>query len=269
VAAAVTGAVLAPLVLVHAGNFLASAQGTAAPSSTIFQPWQAWWFLGHHGPVVHGLLGNVKVGYRTAPGWVGEVSHPLIVALALPLSGLFWWCRRGEYSDAREPEGPRRERVGVLATGARSHPGSQPDARVRTDALGLLALLLLLRCVLDTWDAAYYPLPCVLALLAWEVHGDPVRARTGARLPLLALSCTVLAWLSFQWLPEHASADLQSAFFMAWTLPLIAALCVRLYAPQRAAQLLERVGGAFAWAGGLSAPDGLLRRPRSAPWTAR
>jgi hypothetical protein len=271
VAAAVTGAVLAPLALVHAGSFLASAQGTAAPSSTIFQPWQVWWFLGHHGPAVRGLFGNVKVGYRTAPGWVGEVSHPLIVALALPLSLLFWWCRRVEYS--HEPGGlPRRERVGLLATGS-----SQPDTHVRaaraprcaTDALGLLALLLLLRCVLDTWDAAYYPLPCVLALLAWEVHGEPVGARSGARLPLLALSCTVLAWVSFQWLPAHASADFQSAFFTAWTLPLLAALCLRLYAPARAARLLARAAGAFAWAGTFTAPEGALRRPRSAPWTAR
>jgi hypothetical protein len=238
VATAITGAMLAPLALVHAGSFLASAQGTAAPSSTIFQPWQVWWFLGHHGPAVLGLFGNVKVGYRTAPGWVGEVSHPLIVGLALPLSLLYWWRRRG-------------------------------DTRCATDALGLLALLLLLRCVLDTWDTSYYMLPCVLALLAWEVYGEPAGARAGARLPLLALSCTVLAWVSFQWLPAHASADLQSALFMAWTLPLVAALYVRLYAPQRAARLLEHTSGVFAWAGALTAPDGALRRPRSAPWTAR
>ncbi len=272
VAVAVTGAVLAPLALVHAGSFLASAQGTATPSSTIFQPWQVWWFLGHHGPVVRGLFGNVKVGYRTAPGWVGEVSHPLIVALSLPLSVLFWWRRRGEDSDAREPGGPpRRERVGVPATGSQTdtHVPATRAALRASDALGLLALLLLLRCVLDTWDAAYYPLPCVLALLAWEVYEEPVRARSDARLPLLALSCTVLAWVSFQWLPAHASADVQSAFFMAWALPLLAALCVRLYAPQSAARLLGWASGALAWAGALTAPDGALRRPRSAPWTAR
>ena len=63
-------------------------------------------------------------------------------------------------------------------------PASRPSrvgARIlsRRDALLALALLLLLRCVLDTWDAAYYPLPFVLALLAWEALG-PADRRPGA-----------------------------------------------------------------------------------------
>ena len=63
------------------------------------------------------------------------------------------------------------------------------------DALLALALVLLLRCLLDTWDAVYYPLPFVLALLAWEV-GGPARNP-----PVLALAASVLVWISFQWLP--------------------------------------------------------------------
>ena len=47
---------------------------------------------------------------------------------------------------------------------------------------------------------------------------------------MLALACTVLVWLSFQWLPEHASADAQAAFFLAWSLPLAAWLGMRLFA---------------------------------------
>jgi Glycosyltransferase family 87 len=189
-AGSVAAIVLAPLALVGAGGFVASARGTAAPPSTIFQPWQAFWFVGHHGPVVRGLLGAIKPGYRTAPAWVGTVSHPLIVAVAAPLTALAWRRR-----------------------------GSQADA------LLLLALLLLLRCLLDTWDTGYYMLPFVLALLTWECHGE------GHRLPVLALSSTVLAWVSFQWLPAHVSADAQAAFFLAWTVPLCAGLALRLYAP--------------------------------------
>ncbi|MFI5009949.1 MAG: glycosyltransferase 87 family protein [Solirubrobacterales bacterium] len=239
VAATVTGLVLAPLALVGSGAFLASARGTAAPTSAIFQPWQVWWFLGHHGPAVHGLFGALKPGFRTAPGWVGRVSHPLIVALSLPLAGLFWWRRRDETPPA-------------------------------TDALGLLALLLLLRCMLDTWDVSYYPLPFLLALLAWETVGAPLASTpVNRRLPLLAASCTALAWVSFQWLPVHAGPDAQSVFFLAWTVPLAAALGVRLYAPQTAARLLGRAGLAFARAGALTAPNGALRRPRSAPWATR
>jgi hypothetical protein len=189
-AGAVTAIVLAPLALVGSSGFVASTRGTAAPPSEIFQPWQVFWFLGHHGPVVRGLFGAVKPGYRTAPAWVGTISHPLIVAVSLPLTALAW----------------RRERR-------------------RSDALLLLALLLLLRCVLDTWDTVYYPIPFVLALLTWETLGDHRRPA------VLALSSTVLAWVSFQWLPAHVSADAQAAFFLAWTLPLAAMLSVHLYAP--------------------------------------
>jgi hypothetical protein len=91
-------------------------------------------------------------------------------------------------------------------------------------ALLALALAMLLRCVLDTWDTEYYLLPFVMALLAWEVSA-PV-----ARLPALALSSSVLAWLSFQWLPQHVSPDLQAAVFLAWSLPLTAGLAARLLA---------------------------------------
>jgi hypothetical protein len=287
-AVAATGAVLAPLALVHAGSFLASARGTAAPTSTIFQPWQVWWFLGHHGPVVRGLLGNVKVGYRTAPGWVGRVSHPLIVALALPLTGLFWWRRRGD-TNVERGGSPSRERVGMSMGMGVAPDEPEGPARRATDALGLLALLFLLRCVLDTWDTSYYMLPCVLALLAWNVHGEPLGSAAPSRLPLLAWNvhgeplgspapsrlpllasgCTVLAWLSFQWLPAHVSADAQSALFLAWTLPLVAALALRLYAPALAARLCRHADAVLRRAGSLTAPDGALRKPRSAPWAAR
>jgi hypothetical protein len=191
-AGAVATIVLAPLALVGSSGFVASTRGAAAPPSAIFQPWQVFWFLGHHGPEVRGLFGEIKPGYRTAPAWVGALSHPLIVAVSLPLTALAW----------------RRSRRG------------------QSDALALLALLLLLRCVLDTWDTVYYPIPFVLALLVWESLGQQRRPA------MLALSSTVLAWVSFQWLPAHVSADAQAAFFLAWTAPLATGLALHLYAPE-------------------------------------
>jgi hypothetical protein len=199
-AGAVAALVLTPLALVGSSGFVASTRGAAAPPSSIFQPWQVFWFLGHHGSTVRGLFGEVKVGYRTAPGWVGIVSHPLILAVSLPLTALAW---------------------------ARGRRG-------RSDALLLLALLLLLRCVLDTWDTVYYPIPFVLALLAWESLGEQRRPA------MLALSSTVLAWVSFQWLPDHVSADAQAAFFLAWTVPLGVGLALRLYAPELMSRLTHR-----------------------------
>ena len=212
-AAGVATVVLAPLALVQSGGFLAVSGATATPSGSIFQPWQVWWFLGHHGPVVRGTFGRVKPGYRTGPPWVGPLSHPLILALTLPLTALAWW---------RRPQ---------VRTGA--------DARLR-EALLLLALLMLLRCMLDTWDTSYYLLPFLLALTAWEALGE-------RGLPAAALTSTAVAWIGFVWLPPHASPDAQALFFLAWTLPLAATLAWRLCGNL-----------------GLSA----LRRPRSAPWAA-
>ena len=36
--------------------------------------------------------------------------------------------------------------------------------------------------------------------------------------------------MSFQWLPGHASPDVQAAVFLAWSLPLTGALALRLFA---------------------------------------
>jgi hypothetical protein len=187
-AAAVTAAVLAPIVL-SSSHYIAATRATASQVSPIFQPWQVWWFLGHHGAVPHGLFGLPKLGYRVAPSWPNTVARPLILAIGVALTALLWRRRplRGE------------------------------------DALLALALLLLLRCVFDTWDYGYYTSPFVFALLAWEV-----RART-ERLPILAALATALVWFSFQWLPKHASPDLQSASFICWSLPLALWLARELY----------------------------------------
>jgi hypothetical protein len=242
-AGAVAAAVLAPPTLVHAGAFLAATRATATPSSSIFQPWQIWWFFGHHGPVVRGTFGRIKLGYRTAPAWTGELSHPLVVAAMLPLGGLLWWRKR---ATTRLRGG---ESAGIGADG----PG--PSRRVvatEREALLLLALLLLARCMLDTWDTGYYTLPFLLALTGWECRGE--RA-----LPVLALGATAAAWIDFQWLPYHASADAQAACFLLWTLPLAAWLALRLYAPLALARLTR----------GAAQHGELLTRRRSAPSAAR
>jgi hypothetical protein len=200
--------VLGPLALVSAGGFLASTRAAAAPSaSVIFQPWQLWWFFGHHGALVHGLFGAVKPGYRIAPAWTGTVSHPLVL-------------------------------VAGLATAAALWPRARRRALREQDALLALTLVLLLRCLLDTWDTSYYTLPFLLALLAWEVSEQPRRP------PVRALACTVLAWISFQWLPEHASADLQSAAFLAWSLPLTGWLGLRLFSASHRAPVETPPAGA-------------------------
>lgn len=191
-AGTVTVAVLAPLALASSSGFAAGAHAIASPASPIFQPWQIWWFAGHHGALVHGGFGIPKPHYRVGPAWTALVSHPLIILVGFAIALVLWLRIRGRALPLR-------------------------------DALLALALVLLLRCVLDTWDAVYYPLPFLLALLSWETSATPGRP------PVFALLATVLFWLSFVWLPEHAAPDVQAAVFLAWSLPLVGMLCVRLF----------------------------------------
>jgi hypothetical protein len=195
----VAALVLAPLLLIGSGGFSSALRAGATPPSVLFHPWQVFWFLGHHAPASPGAGAALAHGYRLGPAWTGTVSHPLILATGLVLPLALWLRER------------RPRRIGLRA------------------ALLMLALLMLARCLLDTWDIAYYPLPFVLALLAWEVRGAI------ARPPVLSAAATVLAYLSFVWLPNHVSADLQAAFFLAWSLPLALALAARLFAPSLAA----------------------------------
>ena len=198
------GALMAPIALL-ASSFVGATGGSASSASTIFQPWQVFWFLGRHGALVHGLFGAPKPGYRTGPSFAGPVSHPLIILCGAALPLALWWQRRGQATQA-----PARQQ-GRLAI-------ELPDA------LLLLCLLMLLRCMLDTWDNVYYTLPLLLSILAWEVN-------VFRRPPAIALCVTVLCWVSFQWLPTVAAPDLQAAFFLCWTTPLAAAMAMRLYLP--------------------------------------
>jgi len=203
-AGTVSTVVLGPLLLVSSGGFVSGTTVAASPgASIIFKPWQVWWFFGHYSKRALGPLGVHQAGYRIGPSWTGTVSHPLIVVVGLGLAGALWLQRR-----YRAGGGTVSER----------------------DALLLLVLALLLRCVLDTWDESYYLLPFIFALLAWEVSDD------NARPPVLALASTVLAWLSFQSLTGHVSPDVQAAFFLVWTLPLGAWMALRLYGSPFAAR---------------------------------
>ena len=191
-AGAVTAVVLAPIVLAGAHSALV---GGAATTGQIFHPWHIFWMLGDN---ASGLLGYggvpLRPGYRAAPEWLMPLTHPLIVALAVPLS--LGWARVHRAAP----------RLG----------GEQ--------LLLLLALLLLLRCVLDPWNAVYYELPFLLALLAWEALCRPERP------PVLALAASLATWVSFEIAPGTLSPDMQSIVFLAWSLPLVAWLAREAFA---------------------------------------
>jgi hypothetical protein len=117
------------------------------------------------------------------------------------------------------------------------------------DALLLLTLVLLLRCLLDTWNTGYYMLPFLLALLSWEALG------TGRRLPLLTLVAVILPWIGTYQLSAHGmSADLQSAIYLAWTLPLCAGLAMAVFVPGLMSRLTGLVGAQEMTVSSLGSP---------------
>ena len=136
-----------------------------------------------------GAQKSVVVGHRL-PNWVGRVSHPLIVLLALPLTLAFWMRRRSL----------RRE-----------------------DALLLLALLFLLRCLLDPVNNFYYNVPFIFSITAWE----SLRLRG---LPLIGVATSLMLWF----LPNRGAAFAEisgTTIYLCFMLPLLAWILVRLYAP--------------------------------------
>lgn len=193
--AAVAGAVMAPLALAGSGSFAASTGTAATHTGTLFNPWQWWWFLGTHGHPAIGSTGMIRAGYRSPPGWIGTVAHPLIVAITIPLTIACFVLRRNR----RRP-------------------------RPRGEALLLLMLVLLLRAALDPWNNAYYVLPFLISLIVWEgLYCD------GA--PVLGLLASLAAWFSIQGTASSSfqfSPDLQAASFLLFSVPAAVAICAAL-----------------------------------------
>jgi hypothetical protein len=192
VAVPVAGVLVAPVLFGGAATVVASSAHT---TGVIFQPWQLWWFLGDHGHVIRGVY-EEKVGYRAAPGWISPVGHPLVVVAGAGVAAAWALVTRG-------------------------------GGRARGDALGLLALVLGIRCVLDPWNTDYYALPCVLALVAWE-------AGVLRRVPVFAVFASLLTYLTIFQLPDLASPDLQAAAYLGWAVPGLLFLALRLARPRGA-----------------------------------
>jgi hypothetical protein len=114
--------------------------------------------------------------YRLVPGWLQTIAHPLILLVTVG--------------------GP----LALVAT------------RRRFDPLALLALVFLLRCMLDPWDHAYYHVPMLAALAAWEA------IRLG-RTPVVAAVSSAWLWVVFTGIGRGVdpTADL---LYLAWAVPV-------------------------------------------------
>ena len=142
-----------------------------------------WWFFAAAPDRVHLQL---PAGFPTEftlyrlPSWLGQVTHPLIVGLAVPLSILVYWRNR-----------------------------------TREAALPLIAILFLLRCALDPMDNAYYHVPLLLALLAFEV------LCTNRQLPVVTLLTAGMLWLTFDLVEPSAAPQTTSLVYLGWTAALL------------------------------------------------
>jgi hypothetical protein len=186
-AGAVAVAFVAPIMLSSVTIKAGTSRLIVSDTGTLFHPWQVFWFFGPRGHWLATMGNYIPRGFRLPPSWLGGRAHLLIVWLGLPLT--------------------------LLAVRRRARPA---------DALLLLALLMLLRCWLDPWDNVYYPLPFIVALLAWETT-------VARRLPYAAVAATAATWLIFDYLPLHLTVDEQAVSFLIPATLTLAALSAVVY----------------------------------------
>lgn len=200
---ATAGVLIVPMMLGNPHSFEVATRSISAiatrPGSVT--PANVWWRLASTGPtfdlaVRGGRIVAVRGQGYALPELLGELTHPLVLVIALALSLLYW----------RRCVSRRPERV-----------------------LMLLALIFLLRCVLDPFTYSYHHAPFLLALLAAE--------GLRRRVPLLsALSAAVLYLLS----RGLAPATLNVAY-LVFALPLAAVLATVVFAPGLTGTLSARL----------------------------
>jgi hypothetical protein len=155
-AAAVAALFFVPALVASPDSFL-GVQSQAAGTGDIVTPWSAWYPAASSETEVYFVDGEKLVAeVENAPALADPLSHPLILLIALLVP---------------------------LAVGRRKGLPLQAS-----DAFALLALLALLRCVLDPVDNLYYHEPLLLAVIGWDAffaRGLPLRALAGVGVALL------------------------------------------------------------------------------------
>ena len=148
------------------------AAGHTGPGVT---PSSVWWPLGH--VVSSSLVDGEMVRTYSIDAWISHIAEPLVLAVSLALSAAYWRTRR--------------ERPAV-------------------DAVALLALLLLVRCILDPLAISYHNAPFAIALAVWEGL-----RRRGVPYVTLAANGGILVTAQLASQP-----DLLNAVYLAWAVPV-------------------------------------------------
>lgn len=156
-AAAVVFALLLPTLVVAPSTFF-DVQRHAASAGQVVGPWSLWYPFASVQTETYAVGGeHLAAQVHHAPPLAGALSHPLIVLLWLLVPAALVLKRR--------------------------------TFRLQGDeAMALLALLALLRCVLDPVDNLYYQAPILLAVVGWDAlssRGSPYRSLVAAGAALL------------------------------------------------------------------------------------
>jgi hypothetical protein len=192
VATLVTLVFYAPMIAGDPGRFKQVVQGAGELGSrpgTVTAA-NVWWFASAREASFPRFVavrnGKVIARYETGyalPAWLAHLAHPLVLALAILLS-VVWY---------RSPARARPETV-----------------------LLLLAVILLLRCVLDPGNHSYYHAPAIAALLAYEGL-----SRRGV--PWASLALMGALWATIR-INAHVTPDQAFALaYLAWAIPAVIA----------------------------------------------
>ena len=100
------------------------------------------------------------------------------------------------------------------------------------DLLQLVALLFLLRCMLDPLTFSYHHTPFLVALIAFEA--------LRRRVPVLSAFTIGALLLMNEVVVPSGDARLINAVYLAWTIPLAGAMALSLFAPERYDALVGR-----------------------------
>jgi Glycosyltransferase family 87 len=191
---ALAGVLTLPMLVADPGRFRAAQEMVSSGSSythTVTAT-NLWWAFSSSSTDVgiDGFGQTTTVTQFSLPDSVGRVLHHGVIVLALVLSLLY----------ARRPA-----------------PGlANPD-----DLLQLVALLFLARCMLDPLTFSYHHAPFLIALLSFEA--------LRRQLPVLSAYAIGALLLMNELIVPTGEPWLINAFYLAWTIPLAAAMTMSLF----------------------------------------
>ena len=197
---AVVAALTVPVAVADSGGFAGATQQAGWAGKRVY-PFNAVYPFAPSEQRTIDVAGETKVvTVRVLPTWVAHILHPLIVLLAVPLTAAYWLRRR------------------------------RLDAH---DVFALLALLFLLRCLLDPVDNAYYHVPFLVSLVAWE-------SLAARRVPVLGMLASVAIWFVIYKAHVSDAFTARNVFYLLVTVPFGAWLCTTLFGARRGARQAGR-----------------------------